>query len=527
MPVHNNEILDDPLIFDEQVSFRGGQNSNDLPNALSREEAQLILNGRLFSNGRCKKRIGHGLYASVTANQFIQGMRHFKTPSIEKLLIACNAQMKTFDGAAVSAALATYTPTAGSQVEMAQLVSQMLIVDGSQNVYSWNGTGFTELTGAGTPGAGYKYIVEHTNRAFVFCYNNPNPAAAVLDQVHASDILDASVGHWQNQFSFRVGGDGKAITAACPWFQFNIAVFKLNGIWVVNADPTKTTAAEWTINDTNGSIGCVAHRSAVQCEDVIAFLAYKDGVRLLMPTLTNDGRFSVSEPISNKIQDWIERINWPFAHRSSAVYRNNTYRLSVPIDNSQVPNYTLVYNFLNKAWEGVWSIAARCSEITEFNSELKLVLGMDSGKLLVNNDYKGEQNLVAADFQDDGVDYDFDVLSREMDFREPKNPKTGDYCELELEHLQESGEQTQATAILDEDTESEVKSDFEVETVDLPINLPFDLRHVGLNRYAGDLMQYGQFRRIAIKIHNTAGNCGVRSISLAGFLDTMEKEITP
>ncbi|HEY4360339.1 MAG TPA: hypothetical protein VGN17_05200 [Bryobacteraceae bacterium] len=527
MPVHNNELLDDPLIFDEQISFGGGMNSNDRPNSLAPNEAQLILNGRLFSNERCKKRIGHSLLATVTAAQAIQGMKHFKTPTVEKLLIACNAQMKSFDGVVVSGAIGTYVPTAGAQVHMAQLADLMLLVDGVQNVYSWDGAAFTQITGVNTPGAGYKYIVPHTERVFVLNYNNPVASSAVLDQVHACDLLDPTAGHWQNQFSFRVGGDGKPITGACPWFQFNLAVFKLNRIYVVNADPTATSAGDWTINKTSDSIGCCAHRTAVQCNDVIAFLSYKEGVRLLTPTLTNDGRFSVSDPISKKIQDWIERINWAFVQNSSAVFRNNTYRLSVPIDASQVPNYTLVYNFLNKAWEGPWSIGARCSEITEFNSDLKLVLGMDTGKLLVNNDYKGEQNLVAADFQDDGADYDFDVLSRSMNFRELKNPKTGDYCELELENLEDSGENTSASAILDEDTENEVKEDFEVETVDLPVDLPFDLKKVGIDRYAGDLMQFGPFREMAIKIHNTKGNCGMRSMNLAGYLDTVEKELTP
>ena len=101
MPVYNNELKDDPLVFAEQKDFSGGQNSAGKPADLAPNECQLIQNGDILRNGKLRKRVGHSSLGALSAGNPVQGMGYMSTATIQQLLMACNGAMFSYNGSAI------------------------------------------------------------------------------------------------------------------------------------------------------------------------------------------------------------------------------------------------------------------------------------------------------------------------------------------------------------------------------------------------------------------------------------------
>jgi hypothetical protein len=60
-------------------------------------------------------------------------------------------------------------------------------------------------------------------------------------------------------------------------------------------------------------------------------------------------------PLSDQIQNIVDEIDQAYWSGACATYYANRYIISVPVEGGDGTNQrTLVYNFLNKAWEGYW-----------------------------------------------------------------------------------------------------------------------------------------------------------------------------
>ena len=99
------------------------------------------------------------------------------------------------------------------------------------------------------------------------------------------------------------------------------------------------------VEEVTGLAGCVARRSVVACDKRIAWLSDK-GVQLVS-YVDQLNVLTAEQPLSAHIHDIIERINWAFADRAVAAFHDNRYYLAVPLDDSEVNNRVLVFNFLS------------------------------------------------------------------------------------------------------------------------------------------------------------------------------------
>lgn len=164
----------------------------------------------------------------------------------------------------------------------------------------------------------------------------------VLDPLHYSPIL--------NEFKLNTGAND-AVVALYPFNTTTLIVFKERSILAVEnlyGDLSTTRLTEVT-----REFGCVSQASIASTGSDIVFLSQR-GVISLKQT-----EFGISQsvvlPLSDPIQDVIEEIDQANWRKSCGAYYNNRYILSVPVEGGDTTNQrTLVYNFLNQAWEGYW-----------------------------------------------------------------------------------------------------------------------------------------------------------------------------
>lgn len=359
------------------------------------------------------------------------------------------------------------------------------------------------------------YIFWFTNRLFSYGLST-NPT-----QINASNILDGST--WNTGInSFNVGsGDGDPIVACVPWTDTTFVVLKKNSIYAVDADPT-IAISSWTIGTIHRKVGCVAHRSAVQVGDDIWFLS-ADGVRSVQRIESQDQN-EVNTPISLPIQDIIERINPLVVQNSCAVFWNNRYILSIPVDNSTTNNYTIVYNTLTQSWSGFWTgWTPTVFELIFFSGTPgRMVFGQTDGRVSAWHDFVLAANATIADYQDDGVDIPSSITTRSLTFSEPFSPKKGISFEMEFISSQAIAN---VSIIQDLGSTQQIFSGSTTGAqVMLPVFLPFFLESSGTYKKALDLMQYQPFREIQFQVAATAGNLSVRTILSEAFLDTIVLE---
>ena len=164
----------------------------------------------------------------------------------------------------------------------------------------------------------------------------------VLDPLHYSPVL--------NEFKLNTGAND-AVVALYPFNATTLIVFKERSILAVEnlyGDLSTTRLTEVT-----REFGCVSQASIASTGSDIVFLSQR-GVISLKQT-----EFGISQsvvlPLSDPIQDLIEEIDQANWGKSCAAYYANRYILSVPVEGGNGTNTrTLVYNFLNQAWEGYW-----------------------------------------------------------------------------------------------------------------------------------------------------------------------------
>jgi hypothetical protein len=510
MPLHHNDALDDPLLFDGSEGF-AGEVSLLKPALLAKEDCASLINVDADRSGRLITRLGTTSYGTPGGANPCRGGFYFKAPTAEYLLTAVDGTVYAYDTSSwTSLTLATGTITGGNQMEFAQLTDKVFFTDGVK-VWQWTGTGdATEVASA--PAS--TMLLSHAGRVWYL-------GQSTTDQVAVSTLLVGDNGFGTATNQFRVGGgEGEGISGAAPWHNFIVAVFKRNAIYLVDAQPT-ADPVNWQVATVSRNVGCVAHRSIQQVGADMFFLS-DDGVRTLARS-NNDVQIGVGEPISEPIRPMIQRINWAYAHKACSAFHANRYFLAVPLDSATSNNAVLVYNLTTGKWTGYWSgWTPDFFAVTKFLGRAKLVLGQTDGKVLEWLQWKAASDISSSDYTDDSTAISTTIALREYTFEEPVSPKTGHNYELEF---YQSDADVTVQMVLDQGTteQSYTGKTYSARTT-LPAVLPFTLASKGSYRIARDLQSFGQFRGIQPKITASAGKLALQGCKLSAWVDTLEEE---
>jgi hypothetical protein len=392
------------------------------------------------------------------------------------------------------------------------------------DIYSWDGTTMTNISGDGATQAprNASILRWHTNRLVVAGPNikslSTDPVA-VPDAIYFSDILTpGTYNTTKNLSQIRVGGgDGIPITALVPWTNFNLAVFKRHSVWVINADPA-LDVSDMPVQLVHGTVGCIAPKSAVQVGSDILFLA-DDGIRSLSQVVGSDQQHDLSVPLSYPVQDIIERVNWTTAKSAASAFWRNLYIISLPLDGSTTNNYLLIYNTVNKSWQGTWTgLPVNCFSIREASGITRLMMGLSTtNKVVEYLDYANPSNWVDATFADyDGTVVQPRLKTKALVLGDPISIKIAIGGELEWNNSKGS---LTVTPIIDEVALAPFTLSISGGGFTPPVTPPFLIGANGLSRYRFDMMRYGEFRELQFDIIGTGtGRKEIRQIAVAGIV---------
>lgn len=178
-------------------------------------------------------------------------------------------------------------------------------------------------------------------------------------------------------------------------------------------------------------IGCMCGATAVQVADDIIFLA-ADGVRGLFRTQLDKLQTGQSFPLSWPIPEQIDAINWAAINKACAVFYQNKYIISLPLNGSSFNNVCLVYY---PALSTSFYSSTNESQ-TATQKSWVVYTGWNIARFAVMN-IAGQQNLYGIDSvtgqvyqlfkgtSDNGNVIVYDEQSRAEDFKAPMQYKYG------------------------------------------------------------------------------------------------------
>ena len=555
MPVYYNDGLDDPVQYDRQASFVGGQISNFRENLLNESQAESLKDLDTEKNGILKSRRGFhrfaDLIASTTPNQTnTQAIAYLDTDAKESLVAFVNSNIYGVDSSGTVTTIgAAKVNSTTAQVNHCQVADKLFYASHVTNdrvgQVKWTGSAWavTEVPDGPTNS---KYLVNNNFRIFAV---QPSD-----NQVYVSDILpDSSSGTVFPAANALKVGLGDPITGLASWVGFNVVVFCKNSCYVVDtggvpaASGTAPKTSDYTIRTISATTGCVSHGSIAQVGEDLFFLS-RTGVRSIRRTMEENMVASDVGVISYPIQDVIDEINWAAVENATSVFWNNRYLLSVPTGASTVNDTTIVYNTNTQSWMGVWrgdvtvtsgvpasTINPYEYAVTQFSGGKPYLISLDKvGNPLQYRDFVEDKNLVDTDFQDKLVttykDTGWEALTRAFTFNEQTTSKDAEFAEFEFDR---SNAVIDIGVILDGAEQSNNLAD-ELDTgtgeLRLTFTLPSTLGSGLLTRYRYSMTQYPEFRELQFKFQQS-DNAGteskylaLRSIYAGGFLNSVGEE---
>lgn len=435
--------LDDPLIWASTQSWDGGEDSFKRATQIGENQAQHLLNVFIRDNFEARTRPGADAIPAASTHPIanataVRSLRYFDTPTKQQLLagvdVSATPKFLKYETGAWTDLSGSYVPAAaGVRLSMAQGIDKMLIADGTLP-YIYDGTTFT-ATGTGTPAndvpATATILTWHTARMFAA------GLAGAPDTIYVSNLLNFADGQWDaTKRSFRIGtGNGDPIVAMASMQTTVLCVFKSNSVWLVNTDPSQDSVAipatiqgftATAVPSTIGvGIGCVGRDAWCQYGNDILFMS-QDGVRSVQRMQAAAGQWQLSAPLSQPIQPYIQRINQNAWDKIVGVKYLEFAMFFVPLDNSLVNNYVLVWNGRLGVWMGAWTNwTGLCAEITHFGTPrtTALVFGDNAGFV---NKWKDTAGVTTdSTYLDNGVGYPTEVSTKSWQFGELITSKTG------------------------------------------------------------------------------------------------------
>ena len=209
----------------------------------------------------------------------------------------------------------------------------------------------------------------------------------IRDEICASDILDSSTFD-SISAQFRITpGVADYLVGMHPFYNDSMVVFNRNSIHLING--TQGSLSDTTVRELTREVGCLARKSVVSQGNNVFFLS-DNGVYGLS-FIDEYNLRGVDQPLSAKIQPYIDRINKALAADSVGIYYNNRYYLAVPLDSevgandARGNNTVIIYNMLNKGWESIDTYGSGDFFVDNF------VIGQDNERnnLYIINDQGG------------------------------------------------------------------------------------------------------------------------------------------
>ena len=556
MPVYYNDGLDDPVQYDRQASFVGGQISNFRENLLNESQAESLKDLDTEKNGILKSRRGFHRFAdllgSSSSSTNTQAIAYLDTDAKESLVAFVNSNIYGVDSSGTVTTIgAAKANSATAQVDHCQVADKLFyashVTNNRVGQVKWTGAAWavTEVPDGPTNS---KYLVNNNFRIFAV---QPSD-----NQVYVSDILpDSSSGTVFPAANALKVGLGDPITGLASWVGFNVVVFCKNSCYVIDTNPVPATASPtvppastFKIRTISTSSGCLSHGSIAQVGEDLFYLS-RTGVRSIRRTMEENMIASDVGVLSYPIQNVIDEINWAQAEKATGIFWRGRYFLSVPTGSSTKNDTTIVYNTNTQSWMGVWrgtvtvdsSTSLPSSTInpvdyavTQFSGGKPFLISLDKvGNPLQYRDFVEDINLVDTDYQDKltttFADTGWEATTRAFTFGEQMTSKDAEFAEFEFDR---SDAIIDIGVLLDNEEKENLANELDTGTGELRLSftLPSTLGSGAVTRFRYSMTQYPEFRELQFNFKQSAQAgtdskyLALRSIHAGGFLNSVGEE---
>jgi hypothetical protein len=451
---------DDKQLFVIRKDYSGGMNNQQEGSVIGENQAILLKNVDLTVIGEIKKRPGLSLVEDL-GNDAMTGVFGFDPANgVPELMVTHGTKLEGWIGSGSFVERKTDF-TSGTPVTLIKAGESgeddvLLIYIENNNWFRMNQShtfqdlGNTSGSGSDSPPLS-SVAVYYRNRLWILkdnllYWSKPFPADYSVSFNTNSDNFRLPVG--EERFLIGIRDQG-------------IIVGGKDEIWAVNPSvvPAATDKPEKLLD-----FGCVASKTAVQVGDDVLFLA-ADGVRGLFRTQQDKLQTGSSFPLSFPLKEEVDSINWAQIIKSCAVFFDNKYFISVPVDASTTNNEVWIYYPAFNAWVICtgWTVSAW--------GKLKL----DGEELLYAVDAAdGKVYQAWTGFDDNGTAIDMDFQGRREDLGQLLLGKTGGDIRIKAEASGNYDITVQAS--FDNQGYVDIGTmNFTGESPTLPVHLPFFL----------------------------------------------------
>lgn len=496
---------DDKELFYIRKDISGGQNNRIHGSNISDNQSTVLYNVDIGVPGQSSKRPGLTLIEDLS-NNVGTGLFGFEPDGGTFLLVATEGtNLKTWPASGTFTSRKTDFTT-GLQTTMIKALESgendvLIISNGTDNVFRMNQSfSFQDLGDTNTSPPKSRVMTFYRNRLWVVKNN----------QVYYSSAFpaDYAAGFDRTTDAYRMPiGTERAIIGVRD---SGLIVMGSDQVWGINpsATPAATDKPEKILD-----LGCVAGDTAVQVGDDIYFLS-SDGVRGVFRTQQDKLQLGASYPISYSLKEEFESISWAYITKACAVYFDNKYFISVPVDSSTYNNEVWVYYPATQGWMVItgWNVASWAK--LHVNGQERLY-AIDSTDGKVYQAWKG--------FSDNGTAINYQEESRKEDLGKKLTTKSGGV--LKIQALA-SGDYDLDVYVSIDDQEYTLLGQLNLEgnAPTLPVPLPFSLANTNLVKESFHLDSLGPWVQIRTKLQHNALNGSDEIIIYDRSITTYEDE---
>lgn len=484
--------MDDAAISAIRKDLSGGMNNRQHGSIIGDTQSTLLKNVDITVPGETRKRPGLTLAEDVSNTAPTEVFGFEPSNGTNQLCVIDGTNLRTYPG---SGSFTTRKSDFVASTSLAKIVKAqeegegdiiLIKVPGNNwfrmnQSFSFQDLGATAGTGSDSP-IDSPVAVWFRNRLWILkdnllYWSSAVPADFATAFDTPTDNYKMPVGKEQAIFALR---------------DLGIIALGEDGVWAINPStvPAATDKPEFLVEE-----GCIAGNTAAYSGDDLLYLA-KDGVRGLFRTQQDKVQGGASYPLSYPLKDEFESLSWAYIEKSCAIYFDNKYFLSVPVDASTYNNEVWVYYPAFKAWMVItgWNVSAWST--MRVNGEERL-FAADSTDGKVYRAWHG--------FSDNSTAIDYDEQGRKEDFGKPLVYKVGG--EVKIRALSSGAYNlTIQVSIDDQDWATLGTMSLEGNAPSLPISLPFTLADTNIVEEVFHLDSLGKFRQLKLRIRHNDTN---------------------
>jgi len=477
--------------------FHTGQHSAALSDVIDPTSGELMQNVVIDKHGKLTKRKGQSLHANDLGNTAFTGIGRYDPDATSSYLMAASGTSiiksgTTGDWSVVNTGAAM---SSGYDTEFIQADDLLFILNGQDRSPWYNNAKFTaNPAGSTSPPTA---TTAAWLRNYLFTSGNPTES----DTVRFSNNLEPLI--FDTTDLFRVNtGDGQPVQRIEAFRLNELVIYKTRSIYVLDITGS-TPLTDWTIQPISRVIGLEAERSVVNVGNDHWFLssdpiAVRSLIRTSYDKILIDMASAPIQDIFDGTADTV--INVAQAHKSCAVLYDNKYILAIPTGASTVNNFVVVYDFLTKGWhtiDGWYPAAWQVWDNGLYYIDANDGVAIECFDGTTGDFGEGPGSYVSASDPTIGISYVY--ISKNIDFDNPENWKSLD--SLEVAFGTTGAYDASIFINIDDEGWTDIGDiDLSGDVVTLPVTLPFTLNAAGVARKTFQLQEYGNFKKIKVKI---------------------------